>query len=276
MVASAKGFPNGTETRRGQVSGEIHGDLAGKCDVFGSPLAGHVSQADVIMVRYFFLDRLDGNGLLALFLQDFAKQVFDDIEGQQFAGQLRVGGDTNVGPFESPNIGADPFCEKIEDCRRKGRTERFFLFLEDGEPGFNVRWAEVGGLPPFEARDESLFESGYFAGRAVAGHDDLLPGFVEGIEGMKELLLDTLFAGQKLNVINQQGLHPAVFIPEFGQLVFLKGCDELIGEALAGHVGDSPAGLLCCIDFMSDGMENRIQFPLEESRPLRPQALGPP
>ena len=105
-----------------------------------------------------------------------------------------------------------------------------------------------------------MFESGYFAGRAVAGHDDLLPGFVEGIEGMKELLLDTLFAGQKLNVINQQGLHPAVFIPEFGQLVFLKGCDELIGEALAGHVGDSPAGLLCCIDFMSDGME-QVSFP---------------
>ena len=51
-----------------------------------------------------------------------------------------------------------------------------------------------------------------FAGRAVAGQDDLLVRFVQRVEGVEEFLLNPLLAGEKLNVVNQQHVRLAVFL----------------------------------------------------------------
>jgi hypothetical protein len=49
-----------------------------------------------------------------------------------------------------------------------------------------------------------MFESLDFAGRAVAGQDDLFSGFVQGVEGVEELLLDSFLAGEEVDIVDQQ------------------------------------------------------------------------
>ena len=113
---------------------------------------------------------------------------------------------------------------------------------------------ELGGEAPLEARDEALFELGDFAGRLVAGENDLFAAFEERIEGVEELLLRALFAGEELDVVDEQDVGLAVPATEFDQGIRLNGIDELVGEGLAAHVshlGPAAQGG----QMMADGLE---------------------
>ena len=72
--------------------------------------------------------------------------------------------------------------------------------------------------------------------RAVAGEDDLLAGRVQGVEGVDELLLGVLLALERLDVVDQQGVEPAVALLEpFGPVLAQRG-HELGREPLRGRV----------------------------------------
>ena len=78
------------------------------------------------------------------------------------------------------------------------------LLVQDGDLGLDVGRLDVGDQAPFEAAVESLFEGGNLARRAVAADDDLLLRVVEGIEGVEELLLGAVLAGDELDVVDQE------------------------------------------------------------------------
>ncbi len=71
-----------------------------------------------------------------------------------------------------------------------------------------------------------------------------LPGLEEVVEGVEELLLDPLLAGEELHVVDQEDIDMPVALAEFGQAVLLQRLDELVGEFLGGQVGDAGIGLL--------------------------------
>src|ERR1700682_4849712 len=82
----------------------------------------------------------------------------------------RVGYDAKHSPRHQPRIGPD-------------------LRLEDGDAGLEVSRLDVRDQAPLKARAKPVFESGDFFWRPVGRDDDLLVELVQGIEGMKELLL---------------------------------------------------------------------------------------
>ena len=95
------------------------------------------------------------------------------------------------------------------------------FLLQNGQAHFDVRRLQVGDQTPFEARDEAMLEVLDFAGRTVAGQDDLLVRFVQGVEGVEEFLLNAFLAGEELDVVDQQHIGLAVFFAELDQLVVL-------------------------------------------------------
>ena len=128
------------------------------------------------------------------------------------------------------------------------------LLLQDGQAHFDIRRLQVGDQAPLEAGDQPLLEVLDFAGRAVAGQHDLLVRLVQRVEGVEELLLNALLAGEELDVVNQQHVGLAVFLAEPDELVVLNAVDVFVGEFLRGNVGDARA-LLVADDVLADGVQ---------------------
>ena len=73
------------------------------------------------------------------------------------------------------------------------------------------------------------------------------------VEGVKELLLRTFLAGQKLNVVDAKQIRLTVALPEFDQIVVLDRVDEFVDEQFARKVNHLRIFLLC-----DDVLPNRL------------------
>jgi hypothetical protein len=124
--------------------------------------------------------------------------------------------------------------------------------LEDSHAGL-----EVGAGCRDQAhskRSKPLLDVGDLLGGAIAGEDDLAVGLVEVVEGVEELLLGTLFAGEELDVVEEEKVDGAVAVSEVLGLVVADRADELVGELLRGEVFDANPGVGAG-ETVADGME---------------------
>ena len=102
---------------------------------------------------------------------------------------------------------------------------------------------DVGDQTPLEARAQPLLEVGDVARHLVAGEHDLLVRLVDRVEGVEELLLSLLLAGDELDVVDQQQLHVAVAVAERRHAVIADGLDQFVDEGLGGEVHDPRPGV---------------------------------
>ena len=59
---------------------------------------------------------------------------------------------------------------------------------------------------------------------------------MQGVKGMEKLLLGSVLAGKKLNIIDKKDIYVAVFISEVNVVLVLDCVDEFIGEFFTGHI----------------------------------------
>lgn len=116
--------------------------------------------------------------------------------------------------------------------------QKLCLALDDGHPGLKVRRLHVGGQAPLKTGAQPLFQALDLLGRAVGGDDDLLVYVVQGVEGMEELLLGGLLAGDELDIVHQQQVGGPYFMRKSSVLPARMAGDQLVGELLAGDVHD--------------------------------------
>jgi len=254
VVASAEGFADGAEGAFGHSPREEHGDLPRERDVLGAAFAGHVGETDVEVFGDFLLDGLDADGVAAFLVEDLAQQAFHDFQRELFAGQRGVGGDADERAFEAPDVGADAVREEIENFRRQHHAHGLRFLVQNREAHLDVGGLEIGHKSPFEAGHQAMLEILDFAGGTVAGENDLFVRFVKRIEGVEELLLDPFLAGEELDVVNQQHVRLAIFLPKLHQLVVLDAVDVFVGELFGGDVGDTRAFAIGD-DVLSDGVQ---------------------
>ena len=112
---------------------------------------------------------------------------------------------------------------------------------------------EMSADRPHWKRETRRLQRGDLGHGAVAGDDDLLLGLEEVVEGVEELLLDALLAGEELHIVHQQDVHVAVTLPELRQGVLLDGVDVFVGEFFRGEVGDLGLGV-ALEDAVPDGV----------------------
>ena len=60
---------------------------------------------------------------------------------------------------------------------------------------------------------------------------------------MKEFLLNALFSGEELNVVNEEKIDIPITSPEFCKRVFLNTTYKFVCELLARHVNDAGVGV---------------------------------
>ncbi len=142
------------------------------------------------------------------------------------------------GAFELADVGADVGGDEEGDVGGENGVFELCLLLKDGDLGLEVRRLDVGDEAPLEAGAEAVFEVRQLLRRPVRRDDDLLHRLVERIEGVEELFLGALFAGEELDVVDQEDVDVAELVAEAGHLVVADGVDHLVGEFFTGDVGD--------------------------------------
>lgn len=112
----------------------------------------------------------------------------------------------------------------------------------------------MSAMRPLKARLQPILQPQQVGRRPVGGEDDLLVVFVEIIEGMEELLLGGLLAGDKLDIVHQEEVGIAVFVAEFRVFALLKRLNRLVGELIALDVDDVVVRV-AVVDLPGDGVE---------------------
>jgi hypothetical protein len=254
VVASAKGFANGSQGGIGHLPGKEHRDLSWEGDALGATFAGHIRESNVEMFGNSLLDQFDANRVAAFFMKDFAEQAFDNFDAELFACERGEGSDADESAFKAANIGSDTIGQEIDDVVRQLDAHELRLFVENGEAHFDIRRLQIGDQTPFEAGNEAMFEILDLAGRTVAGQDDLLMALVQGVEGVKEFFLDTLFAREKLDIIDQKHISLTILFAELNELIVLDAINVFVRKLFRRKISD-PGTFLVCRDMMANGVE---------------------
>ena len=117
-----------------------------------------------------------------------------------------------------------------------------------------MRRRYVGHQAPLEAGAQAVVQGGHIQRGPVGGDDDLVAGLVDAVEGVEELVLGLLLAGDELDVVHQKQVDLAVLVAEFLRGAALDGAHQLIGKLVALDVDD---GLVrpALVDGVADGQQ---------------------
>ena len=240
------------QRRLGELFGQVHGDLARHDDLARVVLLLELGDAHSELLGHRALDGLDGD-LAHLGVDELLEALLRDCQRDLHAVHTAPGDEPDQRALQLTNVGAHVAGDEQRNLGGKVGLLGLGFFLKDGDLGLEIGRLNVCDQAPLEARAQAVFEVCQLLGRAVAGDHDLLHALVQRVEGVEELLLGALLAGQELDVVDEQHVHVAELVAEAGHLVVAHGVDHLVGELLARDVADG--GLrLAALHVVADGM----------------------
>ena len=143
------------------------------------------------------------------------------------------------------------------------------LEAEDRRSGFDIRQRDIGDQTALEARAQPVVERLDRLRVTIGGNHDLLARLIELVEGVEELLLGALLAGDELDVVDHQNVDRAVARPELVGLLAHDRLDQLVGEALRRDV-EHLEPVVCRQRPVADGVQEvslaQPHTPVEEER----------
>src|SRR5690349_15462542 len=107
---------------------------------------------------------------------------------------------------------------------------RVGLFSQDREACLDIGRLQLGCQAPFKPRYESVLQVRNFRSGPVAGEHDLFMAIKKSVKSVKEFLLRSLLASEKLDVVNQENIGLAITLPEFDEITVLNRADEFVDD----------------------------------------------
>ena len=188
-----------------------------------------------MIVRDDLLNGLDGDDR-RLDGQYVPEGLFREVERDRQIMHRRIGDDPVERALQLAYIRLDLACHEQGDIRRKLDADRATFLIEDRDLRLQVGRLDVRQKTPLEPRTQALFQLRDVPGRAIAGHHDLTPSLVEGIERVEELFLCSLLACEKLDVVDEQHVDGAVAVAKGRHAVEADRVDQLVDEVLGRDV----------------------------------------
>ena len=236
MVAAAELSGDVGVGELGQLSHDVHGDLPGVHQRPPPALSAQV--LDVVPV-------LGAGGLQDQLRRDDPRPVVPQRVGQHLLGERQ----RELDPVEAAerrhpdqcaveltDVVRDVRGDELHDVGGDRRGHLLGLLAEDGEPGLEIGGLDVGDQAHLEAAAQPVLERRDGVRGAVGRQHDLPVRFVQGVEGVEELLLQSFLALHELDVIDEQDVDLAVAPLELGRGVRPDGVDELVHERLGREV----------------------------------------
>ena len=164
-----------------------------------------------------------------------------ELDRHRPAGERGERDDADERALELADVRRDAAGDEREHLRRRARGCRpssTFLRRIAMRVSRSGGWMSV--MRPHSNRERSRSSSvAMLARRPVGGHDDLLAGLVERVEGVEELLLGPLLVLEELDVVDRAARRRAVALLEALDALVAQRVDELVRERLARHVADA-------------------------------------
>ena len=241
------------EGMTGELPGEVHRDPAGQGKGPGAVLAQEVRHLDAEVLADFLLDPLDGDVPVVLH-EEVPQHLAGHVLRDGLIAVHGLRGHADQRAFQLPDAVADSVGDEQRHLIRQVDVVHLRLPPEDGDPRLQIGQLNVGDEPPLEPRAQPLFQRGDILGRAVTGEHNLLAEIVQMVEGVEELLLRGLLAGEEVDIVNQEHVHRPELLLEQLPLVALDGqVDELVHELFRGGVHHPESGILLP-DGVADGL----------------------
>ncbi len=158
--------------------------------------------------------------------------------------ERRVRDDADQRAFELADVRRNDFGDERRHFVGNRNILALGLLAQNSFARFEIGRLDIGEQPPLESRAQPRFERLNLFGRTVGRDNELAARFVQCVERVEELFLRRFFAGEKLDVVDQQNVDLAIAIAKLRRPVVLQRDDELVGELLAGEVDDVGVGII--------------------------------
>ena len=258
MVAALVQLADGLEGEVGERADEVHGDLPRHGGVLGTALPTELRFVD-LEVAGGLADDDRGRGGEDALLHHVLDRALDRVDVDDLVQDLLVGRELFNDALETPDVVGDVVGDVEDRVVREDEPELGGLVAGDGHARLQIGRLDIRHETPLKAGAQAVVEGGHLQRRPVRGDDDLVAGLVDAVEGVEELVLGLLLAGDELDIVHQKEIHAAVAVMEIlGRAVF-DGPHELVGKVVALDVGDAFLRLTL-VDGVADGQQ-QVRFP---------------
>ena len=242
VVAPAEGIADLRQGVARQLAAQIHGDLARHGEVSRPLLAVQVIEAQLEVGGDDFLDEFH-RYLARLFRRKDSVERFVDEGGcNGLLRDGRIGDDSCQCAFQLADVVVDAVGDGEHHVVRHVKMLKSGFLSEDRYARFEIGRLDVCDEAPFKARAQTVFERLNLSRMTVARQDDVLVRIVQRVERMEEFFLRMLFLREELDVVDEQDVDVAVFLPEGFGIAVSNGVDEFVREFFARNVEDAHLG----------------------------------
>src|SRR6266699_882715 len=179
--------------------------------------------------------------------------MFDRFLRQLFTTERGKRGYAHQRALEPAHVAANTSREELVNVIVQFNLQGARFLPQNGKTRLDVGRLQLRGQAPLETRNQTVFEIGNLRGRTITREHDLFVTVEEGIKGVKKFLLRPLFAGEKLNIVDQEQIGLAVTFAEFHQSIVLNRVDKFVDEELAREIHHF-GGFLLCPKILADGL----------------------
>ena len=226
-----------------QLPDQIHGDLPGLGGALGALGAADHVLVDGVEAADFGQDQRRRGQIVGAALVHVLDGARDVHHVERHIVEVVIGLDLLDRALELADVVGDVFRDVVAHVVAQVEPQALGLVLDDGHAGLVIRLCHVADQAGFKAGAQPVGQLDHVAGRLVRGQHDLLVVGMQGVEGVEELLLGLLLAGDELDVVEQKQVGVAVFVAEFQVFALADGLDQLVRELLAGDIDDVDVGV---------------------------------
>ena len=257
MVAAAKFLADLLEREVREVAHEVHGDLAGHGGLFAAALPAQVGAGELERARGLFNDDVR-RGDIGAGADDVPDGALDGIDRDRIVENVAVSGQALDDTLELTDVRGDVFRNVLDDVLGEDHAELRGLRADDGRARLEIRRLNVREQTALEPGAQPVVEALHLLRRPVGGHDDLLAGLIQAVEGVEKFLLRAVLARDELDIVHEQQIRVAVFLAEVFGRAGADGFDHLIDELLALDVGNLRRRIVVA-DGLADG-EQKVRL----------------
>jgi len=150
VVFSAKLLTNFLEREPCEFSAEIHGRLSWENETLVFLPSSQVCRTNIEKGSHLFLNGVNRNCVIGL-PHDIPQDLLGHLERNLGVGKGSESTDTDQRSLKDSDVGINIGCQEKGHIVREVDFFEGGLFLEDGNPGLNVRCVNVGNESPLES-----------------------------------------------------------------------------------------------------------------------------
>ena len=237
VVAVAEPPPDLRQGPRGQLLGQVHGDLP--WTRHGACPAGreHFAELDVEVLGDLLLNLFDGHPAV-VGLEQVMEHVLHHLQRHRTADQDCMRLDPVQRAFELADVRGNLVGQEFEHLRRDFQRDALGLGLQDRQPQFVVGRVDVGDQTPAQPRLQPVFQTFEIARRLVGRNHHLVVLVNQRVEGMEELFLAGFLATNEVDVVDHQHVDRTELVLERDGVAMAHCLNEQRHELLSRQVSD--------------------------------------